>query len=147
MREKTSHHDSLTEDEPEACIAQPGHRHIGIGKARGNQQRIMRTLLILDNNLMVGQGNQAHSIDKIAEDMAPLGFCITSANLGTQQALEAAGHEGQLQITGDLHGPSGGQSIHMEKVNAIGDTVCKHHALCIAFDERRGGTAYLIGQE
>src|SRR5215475_567599 len=35
----------------------------------------------------------------------------------------------------------------MKKVDAIGDAVFNHHAFGIAFDERRGGTTYLIGQK
>src|SRR5262245_11229438 len=35
----------------------------------------------------------------------------------------------------------------MKKVAAIGDAVFNHHAFGIAFDERRGGTTYLIGQK
>ena len=64
----------------------------------------MSALLIPDNNLMVGQGDQAHSIDEIAEDMAAFGLLIAPSDLGPQPAIEAAGHEGQWQITGDLHG-------------------------------------------
>ena len=55
----------------------------------------MGALLILDNNFMVGQGDQANGINKITKDMAPLGHRISPADLGPQKALEAAGHEGQ----------------------------------------------------
>jgi hypothetical protein len=48
-------------------MVQPGHRHISIGKARRNQQGIMGALLRLDNDLTIGQGDQPHSVDEIAE--------------------------------------------------------------------------------
>ena len=45
----------------------------------------MGALLIPDNNLMVGQGDQAYGINQIAEDMAALGHLISPADLGPQQ--------------------------------------------------------------
>jgi hypothetical protein len=55
----------------------------------------MSALLLPDSHLMVGQGEQAHRSEKIAEDMAALGLLLPPAHLGAQQAREAAGHAGQ----------------------------------------------------
>jgi len=147
VREKTSHHDGLAEDEPEAFIPQPGDGHIRGAKAGRDQQGMMGTLLILDLHGIVGQGDHADGIKKIPKDMAPLGHLIAPADLGAQQTREAAGHESQLYVTGDLHGDGGRQGIHREKVDAIGDAVGNHHALRIAFNERRRCTAPLIGHQ
>jgi hypothetical protein len=61
-------------------------------------------LLILDQNVMVGEGEQANGIHKVTEEVAPLGHFIPPPNLRPQQALEAAGHAGQRSGTGDRHG-------------------------------------------
>jgi len=50
----------------------------------------MGTLLILDLNDIVGEGDQADGINKIAKIWRPL-RPHSPANLGAQQAIEAAG--------------------------------------------------------
>ena len=47
----------------------------------------MGTLLILDLNCIVGQGDHTDGIKKIPQDMAPLGHLIAPADLGAQQTI------------------------------------------------------------
>ena len=64
----------------------------------------MSAFLIPDNDLIIRQGNQTDGIDKIAKDMTTFGLFLPPADLGAQKAIEATGHQGELQITGDFHG-------------------------------------------
>ena len=46
----------------------------------------------------VGRG-----IDEVAEEVSGLGPLVAVAELGTEQAIEAAAHERQLEVTVDFH--------------------------------------------
>ena len=64
----------------------------------------MSAFLIPDNDLIISQGNQTDGIDKIAKDMTTFGLFLPPANLGSHQARETTGHQGEWQVTGAFHG-------------------------------------------
>ena len=74
-------------------------------------------------------------IDEVSEDMSGLGFWISIAQFRPEQAVEAAGHEGELEIQIDLHRHRGRQGVHVKKINSIGKVIFNNHPLGIALYE------------
>jgi hypothetical protein len=68
-------------------------------------------------------------VDEVAEDVLEFDGGVAAAELLAKQAIQAAGHQGELQIAIDLYGDRGGQRVDMEEVCAVDDTVRKGEAL------------------
>jgi hypothetical protein len=51
--------------------------------------------------------------------MAGLGNFITVADADRQETVEAAGHQGELQVAVDLHCHGRRQGIHVEEVDTV----------------------------
>ena len=64
-----------------------------------------------------------------------------------QEPIEAAGHQGQLQVAVDLHRHRRGQGVHVEEVDPVLDRVLDDHPLGVAADELGGRAMQLVGQE
>ncbi len=52
-----------------------------------------------------------------------------------RKPVKAARHEGQLEVAVDLHRYGGGEGVHVEEVDAVGDGVLDDHPLCVAADQ------------
>src|ERR1019366_6179928 len=76
-----------------------------------------------------------------------LSLLIALADFIAEQPIEAAGHQSQLQVTGDFHGNGRGECVHVEEVNAILKAILDDHAACVALDEFAGGAGQLIGEQ
>ena len=85
-------------------------------------------------------------VDEIAEQVAGLGRLVAVADALPQEAIEAAGHQRQLQVAVDLHGHRRGQGVHVEEVDAVLDVVLDEHPLGVAADQRGGpsGVSWLV---
>ena len=64
-----------------------------------------------------------------------------------QEPVETAGHQRQLKVAVDLHGHRGGQGVHVEEVDAVGDVVLDEHPLGITPNEFGGRPGPLVGQQ
>ena len=76
-----------------------------------------------------------------------LGPFVAVADALAQHAIQAAGHQRQLQIAVDLHRHGRRQRVHVEEVDAVRDGVFDDHALGVAADELEGRALQLIGQQ
>src|SRR5882762_3077335 len=79
--------------------------------------------------------------------MTRVGALITVLELESEEPIKAAGHERQLEIAVDFHGHGGGECIHVEEINAVGDSIFNEHALRIAGNQLGSGTRELVGQQ
>src|SRR3990172_1786530 len=116
-------------------------------ESRSEQQRIMSTLLELNHDLRLQNADLGGGLNKIPKKVARGGTLVAIANLRSQESIETAGHQSQLQITIDLHRHSRGQSIHVKEINPIGNPVLDEHALGIALDQLRRRRTQLIGDQ
>ena len=64
-----------------------------------------------------------------------------------EDAVEGAGHESDLEVELDLAGHGGGQCIHVEEVDGIGDGVLDDHAARVSVDEDACRRVHLVGDE
>ena len=62
--------ESFPKKQPESFVAEPGHTHIRLVEAGGQQQRIMGALLEMDFNGFGRDCDRGRGLDKVAEDMA-----------------------------------------------------------------------------
>ena len=86
-------------------------------------------------------------VDEVAEQVARLGRLVAVADANGQQAIQAAGHQRQLQVAVDLHRHRRGEGVHVEEVDPVLDVVLDEHPLGIAADQVGGGPGQLVGQE
>jgi len=73
--------------------------------------------LELDHDFLLQDLNLSRGFDKVPKQMTGSCHLIPLADLRPQEAIEAAGHQRKLEITIDLHGHDGRQSVHMKKVD------------------------------
>ena len=86
-------------------------------------------------------------VDEVAKDVSRLGILIAVADLFSQEAVEAAGHERELEVTIDFHRHRGAQRVHVEEVHAVSNVVLDEHALGIAGDQLGCGSRKLVGDQ
>jgi hypothetical protein len=101
----------------------------------------------VDGNLLFLDNDLSGRIDKIPKQMAGSGGLIAVANLQSQEAIQATGHERQLQVTVDLHGYRRRQSIHMKKIDPIGNPIFNDHSLSVPFNQLGRGAMQLVGEQ
>jgi hypothetical protein len=96
-------------------------------------------------NIPLGDHHMGDRIDEVTEDVLGLGGGTAVIDLLAEEAIQAAGHQGQLQIAIDFHGDRRGQRVDVEEIHAISDAVLDEHALRVAADELNRGAAQLVG--
>ena len=111
---------------------------MGARETGRDQERVMSPFVQADNHLALGDRDQAGAAEKVAKNMAGLGALIAVTDLGSQQAVQGAGHERELQIAGHLHGHGRGKRVHVKKIHSVLDAVFDDHALSVAGDEPSG---------
>ena len=77
-------------------------------------------------------------------DLADL---VAVADADRQEAVEAAGHQRQLQVAVDLHRHRRGQGVHVEEVDPVLDVVLDQHPLGVAADQVGRRAGQLVGQQ
>src|SRR5437879_12583802 len=91
-------------------------------------------------------GDRGGGIDEVAENMAGMSAEISVLNLEGKEAVETAGHQSEQEITIDLHGDGGGESLHVEEIDAVGNAIFDAHALGRALNRVGGGKGKLVGR-
>ena len=137
----------LPEDQPQPLAAQPWHHFIRLIEPGRQQQRVVGTLLEPHDDFALGDRDFRRGVDEIAEEMPGLRDLVTIPDANRQQAIQAAGHERQLQIAVDLHGNRRRESIHVEEIDPVLDVILDEHPLSVPTDEVGSGSAELVGQE
>ena len=138
---------SLPEDESQPLTSQPRDDRLGSVEARRDEQRVVSTLLVADDHLRLADRHHGGRIPEVAEEMARLGLLIATADPPGQQAVQAAGHQGQLQVAIDLHRYRRGERVHVEEVNAVLDAVLDDHPPGVPLDQPGRRRRQLVGQE
>ena len=126
---------------------QPRDRRVDFVKPGGEKQGVVGAFLESDEDLVGGEGDLGRGVDEILKEVAGLGVFVSVADLGGEQAIEAAGHERKLEVTVDLEGDGGGEGIHMKESDVLRDPVFDEHAVSVAFNERCGPDIRIIGDE
>src|SRR5262245_7295815 len=111
------------EDQVQVLAAQPRDRQVCFGEVGGQQQGVMGPLLEANLDVVLADGHDGGRVDEVAEQVPRLGRLVAVADAAGQQAIQAAGHEGQLQVAGDLQRHRTGQSVHVKEVDAVLDVV------------------------
>ena len=86
-------------------------------------------------------------LDEVTEKVPGLRRLISLSDSRRQQAVKTAGHERQLQVAIDFHRHRGGECVHVEEIDAVGDVVLDQHPLGVTSNELRRRSAPLIGQQ
>ena len=107
----------------------------------------MSPFLKVYGNLLFRNHDLGGRVDKITEKMTGSGDLIAVANLRSQKPIEAAGHEGQLQIAVHFHRHRRRQCVHMKEIDPIGNAVFNDHSLGIALNQFGRGTIPLVGEQ
>jgi len=92
-------------------------------------------------------GDLARGLDEVPIDVAGLSSCVAAADAGTEEAVRARSHEGELGVAVDHHRDRRGQRVHVEEVDAVGDGVLDQHPHCVGADEPGGTPAQLVGDK
>src|SRR6266446_8827221 len=90
---------------------------------------------------------EAVASTKSRKNVAGMSAQISVLDLEGKESVETAGHQGEQEIAIDLHGNGGGESIHVEEIDAVGDAVFDDHALGVALNQLGSGAAQLVGQQ
>ncbi len=72
---------------------------------------------------------------------------VPLANPVGEQAVQGGGHDGELEIDVDLERHGGGQGIHVEEVDRLGDGILDQHAAGIAVDQPGRRFVLLVGDQ
>ena len=107
----------------------------------------MGPLLEADFDVVVADVHACCGVDEVAEEASGFRVFIAVAELPSQEPVEAAAHEGELEIAVDLHGDGGGESVHVEEVDSVLDAILDEHAPGVAGDQLGGAALELVGQE
>ena len=89
-------------------------------------------------------GRGAH---EALEQLAGARLLVAVADAAGQQAVQRAGHDGELQVGVDLQRHGRGERVHVEEVDRLGDGVLDDHAAGVAVDEVGGLGVELVGEQ
>ena len=128
-------------------VVEPGDFDGLFIETRREQQGVVGSFLKAHRDLVGGDIHGGGCVNEVAEERLRLGALVTLPDLLAEETVEAAGHEGELEVAVHFHGDGGGQRVHMEELDAVLDGVLDDHAAGIAFDEFGGGTFELIGDQ
>ena len=92
----------------------------------------------LYDNIFTLDHHSGWGVHNISEQLTSLGVSIAPHASG-QTSIEPTGYYEQGHVEIDLKADSGGQCIHVEEANGVGDGVLHKHALSIACDELNDG--------
>ena len=107
----------------------------------------MGAFLESDLDVVLADLDLSRGVDEITEQVSGLGAFVSVRDTVAEQAVQAAGHEGELQITVHLHRHRRGQGVHMEEVDTVGNAVLDDHALGVAPDQGGRCSAHLVGNQ
>src|SRR5438552_10385710 len=94
----------LSENKAEPFAAQPGNGKRGRVQVGRQEQRVVGTFGEADPDLLRRDGVQRRGLPKVPKAATRLGRLVAVADALGQQALEAAGPPGELQVAVDLPG-------------------------------------------
>ena len=137
----------LPEDQLHPLASQPRDDRLRPVEPRRNQQRVVSTLLVTDNDVRLADRHLCGRIHEVAEQMSRIGLLVPTPNPPSQQAVQTAGHQRQLQVAIDLHRHRRAQGVHVEKVDAVLDAVLDDHPPGVALDQPGRRRRQLVGQE
>ena len=126
---------------------EPGDGGGGVGVAGLDEVRVVGAATERNDDLVVADVDGGAGFDELAEQAGGLGGAEAFADAGGENAVQGAGHDGELDVEIDAQGHGGGQRIHVEEVDGIGDGVLDQHAAGIAVDQLARGGAELVGEQ
>src|SRR5262245_54120090 len=88
----------LPEYQSQPLAPQPGDYSLRLIETGRDEQGIMGTLLIPHHDLRLGQRHSCRGIDEVLEQMPRLGTFVAPTDAAGQQAVQATGHQRQLQV-------------------------------------------------
>ena len=100
-----------------------------------------------DLNAILANRHRGAGLHQLAEQSGRFGAVKAVVEPMRQAAVQAAGHQGQLQVQIDAQRHRGRERIHVEEVDRIGDGVFDQHAPGIAVDEGGGRRVELVGEQ
>ena len=137
----------LPEDELQSLTAQPGNDHVCPIESGRDEQGVMSTLLIAHHDLRLGDPHVGSRIHEISKQMPGLGVLVALANATCQQAVQATGHQRQLQVAVDFHRHGRAQCVHVKEVDPIRDAVLDDHPLGVPPEQFGRWLCQLVGQQ
>ena len=84
---------------------------------------VVRAFLIPNRDLVVREAHRGGGVDEVTKEVTCTGAPVCVTELEREETVEAARHQGQLQIAVHLQGYGRGQGIHVEEVDAVRDAV------------------------
>ena len=107
----------------------------------------MGTLLIPHHDVRLGHLHLGRGIHEVLEQMPRLGLFVAPADAAGQQAVQAAGHQRQLQVAVDLHRHGRAQGVHVKEVDPIRDPILDDHPLSVPLNQPGSRRRQLVGQQ
>ena len=128
-------------------VVEPTGSDCGVCEACFDQERVVDAasnghLDPFRTDLDTGRG-----LDEFAREPTGFGCGVLATEGASEQAVEAAGHESEVEIDIDLVRDLGGEGVHVEEVDSFGDVVLDRHAAGVAVDEGPDGSLELVGEE
>ncbi len=135
------------ESEAEQAVAEPWDTALLLGESLLDEEWIVGAPSELDGDRVLVDGEVGAGVDELAEQR-PRGLVLMAmANPVGEQAVQGGSHDGELEIDVDLERHRGGQRIHVEEVDGLGDGVLDQHAPGIAVDQPGRRFVHLIGEQ
>src|SRR5271157_1180585 len=137
----------LPEDELQSLTAQPWDDRVCFFESGRDEQGVMSTLLIGHHDLRLGDLHLGGGIHEILKQMPRLGVLVALADATGQQAVQAAGHQRQLEVAVDIHRDGRAQRVHVKEVDPIRDAILDDHPLGVPPDQLGGRLCELVRQQ
>ncbi len=93
----------MSKREAELLPPEPRDGRGAAGKARRQEQRIVRALLKAYIDVGIGQRQERGCVDEVAEDVVRFRFGVAVAHLCAEESIQTARHDRQLQVAVDFH--------------------------------------------
>ena len=135
------------EDEVEFFIIEPWDGRVLLWDGRCDEVGVVRAFLEVYVDVLCVDGYASRGIDEVIEECPRVDAFVALCDVARHEAIEAAGHEGELEVAVDLHGDGGGECIHVEEIDAVGDLVFDDHTLGVTCNERGCGEFEMVGDQ
>src|SRR5271157_1804452 len=137
----------LPEDELQSLTAQPRDDRVCPIESGRDEQGVMSTLLIAHHDLRLSDLHLGRGIHEVLKQMPRLGVLVALADAIGQQAVQATGHQRQLQVAVDLHRHGRAQRVHVKEVDPIRDAVLDDHPQGVPPEQLGRRLCQLVGQQ
>src|SRR6266478_6104685 len=96
----------------------------------------MGALVQPDDDVLLLDGYRRRHVEQVAENLFGLRSFILPSNLIGHQAIEGAGHEGDLEIKVHFETDHRGKGIEVKELNGLRDTILNEHAVGVTGHQR-----------